>query len=439
MRDWRRHGFRALLVAWILSLSFACRTSDRPKARNAILISLDTLRADHLGCYGYHRETSPHIDALAREGILFDRAIAQATSTLPSHRSLFQSKPASETRKFALTFARVLQRTGFQTAAFTGGGNVAGKLGLSSGFDVYEEYPGGLADGLPQMESWLRKNGSSPFLVFLHTYDIHLPYDPPSPYDSLFYPQYEGPISGSDTRDVLRKIRGLPSKVGDLSLTEEDRQKIVALYDGGIRYADEYIGRLSDLLEELGLAENTALVLLADHGEEFWDHGSVIHAHTLYEEQIRVPLIWRLPQNEFAGLHVEGVVRLLDVAPTVLELLGVDTPPQFYGDSLLPMMRGEEEGSRKALSEIRLLKTWTAFPWKIHTDGTTGEARLFNLELDPREEIDLSEGHREVMQSLRTELRDYLGGDSTTDVLERDPEIQDEDLLDQLRALGYIQ
>jgi len=418
--------------------AFACGKAEPPKPRSAILVSLDTLRADHLGCYGYARETSPHIDALAGEGILFEHAIAQATSTLPSHRSLFQSRPASRIRSRGLTLAQTLSRRGLKTAAFTGGGNVAGKLGLGAGFDVYGEYPEGLSAAYPEMERWLRRNGGAPFFLFLHTYDVHLPYDPPPPFDTLYYPEYPGSVTGRGTRDLLRKIRRLPSKAGESLVSDEDREKIVALYDGGIRYTDEFIGRLRGLLHELGLEDDTVVVLLSDHGEELWDHGSVIHAHALYEEQVRVPLIWRLPESEFPGRRVSATVRLLDVAPTLLDLLGVEAPEDFLGESLLPVLRGSETPALSALSEIRLLKSWTSFPWKLHTDQRSGRARLFHLERDPEERTDVSDDNPEVVSALRSQMRAYLEGRTSTDVPEIEPGIEDEELLKQLRALGYV-
>jgi arylsulfatase A-like enzyme len=247
-------------------------------------------------------------------------------------------------------------------------------------------------------------------------------------------------VRGSGTRDLLRKVRGLPSKSSPTSLlTDEDRKKVVALYDGAIRYTDRYIGRLSALLSELGLAQNTVLVVLSDHGEEFWDHGSVIHAHALYEEQVRVPLIWRLPGKDFAGKRLDAVVRLLDVGPTVLDLLGLEAQAEFYGRSLLPMMRGADRSSGPALSEIRLKKSWTAFPWKLHTDGKTGEVRLFHLVSDPEEKNDVAEANPDVVRSLWMQTRAYLKGESSREILELDPEIEDEALRKQLRALGYIE
>ncbi|HKX45255.1 MAG TPA: sulfatase, partial [Planctomycetota bacterium] len=313
-----------VVLAGLAALWLGCSEQTTPP-RAIVVISLDTLRADHLGCYGYARPTSPNIDALAAEGVLFERAISQASSTLPAHRALFQSREASLAGGAEPTLAELLGRAGFRTVAFTGGGNVSAAFGFGRGFERYVEDPRGFAHAFDAVELWLREHAGERFFLFLHSYDVHAPYDPPPPFDSVFYPDYAGPLTGRETRALLRSLapRGEhASSAPARRLDEEDERKLVALYDGGILYADQFVGRLVLLLRELGIDDETALVLLSDHGEEFWEHGSVLHSHSLYQELVHVPLIFSLPGGRAAGARVAETVRLIDVAPTLLELLG---------------------------------------------------------------------------------------------------------------------
>ena len=323
----RRRTLLLALLCSLLGVAPAC-DGELPEPRSIILISLDTLRADHLGTYGYERPTSPNIDALAASGIVFERAISQASSTLPAHRALFQSVPASEASPQNTALAEVLGSHGLRTAAFTGGANISRAFGFDRGFSSYVDDPRGFGETFDAVEIWLRQNGQEPFFLFLHSYDIHLPYDPPPPFDTMFGEDYTGEIEGGRTREVLRRTRRLTEEgwTDRAALTEADKERIVSLYDGGIRYTDQFIGRLTLLLRELSLADDTVVVLFSDHGEEFWEHDSVLHSHTLYDELIHVPLIVALPGSELAGTRVATTVRLMDIGPMLLDLLGIEDP-----------------------------------------------------------------------------------------------------------------
>jgi arylsulfatase A-like enzyme len=402
-----------------------------------VLLCLDTLRADHLGSYGYARDTSPEIDALAAESVVFERAISQAASTLPSHRSLFQSRLASRTAREAPVVAEQLARSGFRTAAFTGGGNVSAQFGFGRGFEVYDEDRAGLAVSLPKAEAWLREVAGERFFLFLHTYDIHLPYDPPPPFDTMFGETYAGPINGESSRAVLRRQRGLdgvdPTAVE--SLGAGDRERLIALYDGGIRHADGFVGELREMLERLDLAQTTAVVLYSDHGEEFADHGSWIHSHTVYDELVRVPLIWYAPGLE--PRRVAAQVRLLDVAPTLLHMLGVRIPDSFEGRTLAPLLAGESDEHRPAVSEMGRHKSLSAFPWKLIRG--VGAPRLFDLAADAREQRDLSARLPERVADLSTALGSWLGSDAEQSVEALEPGEIDRGVSERLRELGYLE
>ena len=432
---------RKLILGLLLAVG-GC-TVEPPIPQSVILISLDTLRADHLGIYGYDRPTSPNIDALAETGIVFEQALAQASSTLPSHRSLFRSRLPSKAVGPETTLAEVLAAHGLKTAAFTGGGNVSAAFGFDQGFSSYVDDSRGFGRAFDAVEIWLRGHAEEPFFLFLHTYDIHLPYDPPAPYHEKFGAAYRGPVHGRGTLEILRQVRGFRGYKQDedsLSLTDLDRTKIVDLYDGGILYTDTYIGRLLLLLRELGLREKTAVILFSDHGEEFWEHGSVLHSHTLYQELIHVPLIFSLPGNWQAGEHITQPVRLLDVAPTLLDLLQIPIPPTFEGRSLLSLMSGKAQEPVTIAAEIKDWRARIDYPWKWIRRGYGSESQteLFNLESDPMEKHNLADQEPELINrfSNSTEPKDRL--ELNPFVRHVDFEGVEGELRAQLEALGYV-
>jgi arylsulfatase A-like enzyme len=393
-----------------------------------------------MSLYGYGRATSPHLDALAQESIVFDNALAQASATAWSHRSLFQSRLPSLAGPETPTFAEVLQAHGYQTLGLTDGGQMSRSLGFGRGFERYDELGEGLAQSLPQLEVWLRAEARAPWYVFLHTYDVHLPYAPPPPHDTAFFPEYKGPITPERTVEVCRKIRRLFEHAdfeGEVTLTAADREKMTALYDGGIRHTDALVGRLLKLLRAQGRLEDTVLVILSDHGEEFWEHGSVLHGHSLYQELLHVPLIVRLPGARHGGRRVPATVRLLDVAPTILELAGLPVPESFQGRSLVGALEGEAGEERKVTSEMGTLKTRIERPWKLILDTQEPQPMLFDLEEDPGEHSDLASRRPERVVALTEALRRSLP-DELREVPILPPGDLPPELREQLRALGYV-
>lgn len=435
----RRPSGRSLLEGALVVVAAAIGGCTSPPAANVVLISFDTVRADHLGAYGYPRDTSPQLDALAEQSVVFERAFSQASSTRPAHRALFHSRLASDVRDDDPTLAEALSRRGYETVAFTGGGNVAGALGFERGFDRYEEHDGGLAQSLPRAEEWLRaRDTSRPFLLFLHTYDAHLPYDPPEPHASLWEPEYDGPVSVSNIRDFVRAARGSQG-AGGAPVAVEDRRKVVALYDGGIHYADAWLGRLFALLRELELMDASHVVVFSDHGEEFWEHGGVVHSHTLYAELIHVPLVWRLPGGRSAGLRVAAPVALMDVAPTLLDVLGAPGEPRFRGSSLAGWVDGGTAPIRPVVSEIETLKAYVEWPWKLVWNFRSDRRELYDLARDPGEGVDVIDTHAEQADALQRRLRAALREPDSRSVPELDGAPLDEAHAERLRALGYLE
>lgn len=352
-------GSKGAFSLWYSPILYS-RGQTRP---NVVLVSVDTLRADHVGAYGYGRDTTPHLDALAGESALFRNVFASSPWTLPSHASMMTGL---EGRRHGVyyegdrmnpaqpTLASFLKDRGYATVGITGGAFVAPFYGFSRGFDSYTIGHGELAD--PQLAAraeaeaaaWLEAHAEAPFFLFLHTYQVHHPYHSPEAYAR----RYAGP----EAKRLAWNFKSDHGGWGSLfrPLPAEERQNIIDLYDGEIRYTDDaLLGPLLDKLRSLGLYDRTLLIVTSDHGEEFFEHGGWTHSWSLYNESIKVPCVIKFPGGRHAGRKVDEFVRLTDLVPTVLEVLGFD-PPQadFDGRSLVPLLDGREEGGRPVVAEL---------------------------------------------------------------------------------------
>jgi arylsulfatase len=348
---------------------------------NVVLISIDTLRPDRLGIYGYGRPTSPRLDAWAREhAVAFDAAIAAAPWTLPSHVSMLTGLSAfrhgvnfvDPAPAELLTLAEMVGASGYSTLAVTGGGYLAPWVGLHQGFDrfAYWRHRRGpreqaeLASNVDRARAWLRVNAERPFFLFFHTYEVHAPYEPRQPYFARFNESaLELPASGvgqsgggiaaeSGFVSVFTPIWGRPSKErprGDGPLPRAALPLLDALYESGIAYADQEIGRLLETLHELGIDRHTLVIITSDHGEALGENGLAGHAY-LYDFNLRVPLLLALPNGDHAGTRVAAQVQSIDIVPTVLEALGIRQPETIDGRSLLPLLSGTPPAPRAAWS-----------------------------------------------------------------------------------------
>lgn len=401
---------------------------------NLVLVSLDTLRADRLGSYGYTRNTSPGIDALADRSFVFLNAIAQFPSTPESHRSLFTGRYAFRGGR-APTLAQILRQQGYRTAGFTGGGFVHRRFGLAGGFEHYydEVEYNGLRDITPRLLTWLREGRNAPFFLFIHTYDIHCPYTPPEPYFSMFAGDYRPDFE-------LEGKCGL-NFFNQRALSAADVEFISAVYDGGVRWVDHMVEKLLAEFDALGLNEDTIFVITSDHGEALGENGFFGHGR-LSEEQIRVPLILRVPGAR--PQRIREPVQLVDVLPTALALLGIEPPPNLDGVDLTPILRGDFsfEGRRPRLtmSQPGDLAFRVDDTWLLILRRSTGEKELYNLSAASRR--DVSAAHVELTTSLEKELREIVRPRALRpNEAERRPDFDDLDprLVEQLRALGYAE
>jgi arylsulfatase A-like enzyme len=340
----------ALLLAHALLLATACGTREkRPGPPNVLLISIDTLRRDHLGCYGYGPKTTPNIDRLARRGVVFDGAVSGSSWTLPAHASMltgvYPALHALQDDGVSLpagigTLAEALGKRGYNTLGVVAHVYVSGLFGLDRGFRRFDDADARAGREAPTATAivdralrLLEEDRAEPFFAFLHFFDPHWDYAPPAPYREKFAdPSYRGPMDGT-VKSLLPYLQGKP-------MPEPDLRRTIALYDGEIAYVDAEIGRLLGAMRKMGILENTLVVVTADHGEEFREHGLLGHGHSLYEELLRVPLVFSGPGAPRGERRPERV-SLVDIAPTLLAVAGAEPLPHAQGIPLLGEGRPE--------------------------------------------------------------------------------------------------
>ena len=482
----RRFAFVAcVLGAW----GVVGAAEPRP---NVVIFSLDTLRADALGVWGEQRPTSPTLDAIATESLVFRDAISQAGVTAPSHMSLLTSlyptvhrvsnaqvamlttaaQRPDQVRSARMdprieTLATILHRHGWRTAAFVGGGNITAAMGFAAGFDLFDESPDNGFNGNREhlfddvrLRRWLALHSREPFFLFLHTYIPHAPYLPPPPWDRAFDPDYDGPIPSNrlafyhhPTESHIERMKRFWGAVDGRNPREVAHLR--ALYAGDVRYADDAVRSVRNALQKAGVWERSIIVVLSDHGEEFLEHGAFEHPGDLYDELVHVPLLMRLPGG--AARSIPGTVQLLDVMPTILQLLGLPVPEYLQGTSLLPLLHGERL-PRWAFSETvlawdveaagrrprRSVRSVRGDRWSYHLREAPGGRReeLYDRNADPREQHDRSGNpryHGKLMRLRRLMERhraacDALAGRFPGGTLVDVPELTRQ----QLEALGYV-
>jgi arylsulfatase A-like enzyme len=422
------------------------------KPHPVIIIDIDTLRADHLGCYGYHRDTSPAIDAFAAQAVVFEHAFSQAPNTPPSQTSILTGLyPSTHGMIFdedkvpdaIVTLAEALSEQDFITAGFHDGGYMSQDFNIGQGFQTYESFGGkGLARIGPKVMSWVAEHAEENFLLLIHTYDTHTPYAPPEPYRDLFLDGLEAPSPGFEpTPKIMEAIRLSVWTDEPQTLPENDMEYARALYDGGIRYVDTWVGQFLDHLNELGLDERATVVLISDHGEEFQEHGSVLH-EKLYSTVTRVPLIIRL-SGDSPHRRITEVVETIDLMPTILELVGAPQPPGLQGSSLVPLLRGRAGSDGLAFGESPFFGHRRFVATGVHQlllTKQSGAVELYNFVDDRHQQADIALTEPETTSRLEAEIAGWEGRIAGTSYRsEKDAEDVDPQTLEQLRELGYIQ
>lgn len=446
-----KHLLQLMAVFAVVAGTFYFVGKQTRPLPNVFLISVDTLRADHLSCYGYERPT-PNIDALAKDSVLFENAISQAPWTTASHMSLFTSlyptvhrvshEALSEVQTMLPT---LLQKRGYQTAAFVEATALDPRFGFNRGFDQYyrkSDDPSAHANNA-RVLNWIDEGQRhKPFFLFVHYYDVHRKYNPPLPYNTIY---------SSSIQDVDYLITGPYGR--RRGLTFQQIYDIVAMYDGEIRYLDDQLRNLFQNLRDRGLYRDSLIVLLSDHGEGFLDHSLMDHGNSLYQELLHVPLLIKLPGNRDAGKRIRNLSRLIDVFPTILDRLQIKPEQVIQGQSLLPLLRGVQvlpqpgfasgavgsecivSGSWKLIHNAELDKRLSLVPLALKA-----EYELYNLEIDPQEYGNVADSNpakrEELLNMLQAQrkINDKLNQRMNTQHKPLDHEIEE-----QLRSLGYIQ
>jgi arylsulfatase A-like enzyme len=384
-----------------------------------IVYLVDTLRADHTSLYGYHRDTTPALDAFAKDAVVFEQAIAQASWTKPSVASLFTSQLPGRHRAVQLrdvldgglvTMAEMLSSRGYAT-----GGAIANSViysqgvNFDQGFDVFvglhgaEGRPSKLVDAGVVVDAalaFLDSRQGLPTFLYVHTMDPHVPYSPPPPFDRKYQPHPTADHPGADPRTDFKE---------DL-----DRDRMIAQYDGDVAYGDQEFGRFVRGLKERGLYDRAIVVFLADHGEEFQDHGKWLHGRSVFDELVRIPLVVKFPGQRDAGKRVRDQVQEVDVLPTLLESQGlpVPKPPDIQGQPLQAVLRGEHL-DRPALSEISH-RGFVAHGMRTVKDkyvqrfSPEEDELYFDLTADPKELVNRLDTARDRVRFLRAGVEEAM-------------------------------
>ncbi len=491
---WRRTLLVSLFVA-LAALPSVARAAGPPPAPNVVLFFIDTLRADRCHCYGARRETTPNLDLMAARGTLFENAYSQASWSLPSYTTIFSSlyppvhgvtttlkAVGSQTELLSEIFARY----GYQSAAFVAGGHLTPAFGLNRGFDLYQStsYGASLSFTVPPALKWLDENGSKPFLLLVHGYDVHCPYSPPLGFSELYDPDYQGVVHqpGFLRPEVLEKIQdltyssgalasfrssyaqapgqswrrrmllppirpelgeletdepdwptalgapgqtgvqpvpvgpgGLPFKLPDFreTLSPADVEHLKAHYDGGLTYADTWLGMFLEGLERRGLRDRTIVLVAGDHGEELGEHGRFGHGHNLWDGLLRVPLVMAGP-GVAAGRRVRQTAELADVAPTLLQLCSIPPSHKHQGRSLTGLLGpvpASEDPERPGFAFETRASSIHLGRWHLIVSHTSEDAaalsdQLYDLSADPSEQKNVSSANPEVVRKLRSRLQD---------------------------------
>jgi len=438
-----------LLIASCIALTgFFGEEACAGDSSSVIVIIIDTVRADHLGCYGYDRATSPHIDAFSGECVLFRNAITPAPWTTPAIAGMFTGQyprvlgydaEAVVLDDKVLCLAEIFKNEGYATAGVISHIFVSSDLGFEQGFDLFDEEN---AQGHGHISSpsvtdkgiaFVNAHKGENFFLFLHYFDPHCDYILHEEYD--FYPSYDGDLYSGQPIEELREAAS--------RMTSEDRRYLNALYDSEIRFTDEHIGRLFQHLKDIGIYEDLTIVIAADHGEAFLERGDdwIGHTRNVYQELIHVPFMIRLP-GAGEGVTVDRKVSLLDFMPTVVGAAGLEVPEGYEHDAL-DLLDGDGDKQREfVFSETGRWgkqKTLISGDWKVTLDRIAGSTMLYDLASDPGELRNAADDDDELFRRLRAKLLeiDYDLKMARSRFRVRSPKLSPEQV-EKLKSLGYI-
>ncbi len=443
-------------LLWFSPAAFA--SAEKGESRpNLIIVLVDTLRADHLGYHGYEVPTSPRIDALAKRSAVFMNHKSHSSRTGPSVASVFTGMhprthgvvnplthfDAKGTLSSSqVTLAEILEGHGYRNFGFVGNPNVSPRFGFSQGFERYEFLTSGTASAITRRADETMKAMKSeraPFMIYLHYMEPHSSYEAPAPYHEFFAsPKYDGPVTGAH-RQLDRIV------AGKMRLSPPDLKQLVALYDQEIRYFDAHFENLLAAVERHGFDRRTIIVFISDHGEEFLDHGSVLHGYTLYEEQLHVPFFIYDPRRK-DSVRIDAETRHVDFLPTILDLLDIETKRPVQGVSLVPWINGKTKASASgpvfAQVTLRAVKTvdvvsFSTDGWKLIVNKVPKPSyELFRLADDPGERKNLHKAQPAAGRRIGKQWLSFLESIPLAEI--ESVELSEEEI-ERLRSLGYMQ
>lgn len=436
------------------------RAKQQGNRHNIVIVVVDTLRTDHVGCYGYKRNTTPNIDRLAQEGIMFRRAISSAPWTSPSVGTLLTSQHPCVLgirdefepldKRFPL-ISQVLKKHNYTTCGIVSHTLVSARLRFGMGYDYYDEVSSRVHEGIssPKVTSKaisflrdfsLREDYDRPFFLFVHYFDPHYDYLLHKRYN--YYPSYKGKIKSGNIEELWRMRR---------NMSADDIRYLLALYDSEVAFTDEGIGMLLDELKSLGFYDNTMIILTSDHGEEFMERGWIGHTITLHKELLRVPLIIKIPGCKHRT--IKSQVGLIDIVPTIYQYLGLKIPSGLEGKAL-DLNPGAHIESRPIFSETFMsqapdeedekpiaFRSVTLSDWKLIYDEIRDSKQVYNLSEDPHERNNLFGQNIEQDKKLEVLLMKWIKYTETKQKPRRDRdnnELFTPEQIERLESLGYI-
>jgi len=449
---------RLTLFVALLAAGSAVACGSRPQGPPSILLLVvDALRADHVGSYGYGRDTTPTLDKLARDSVQFLRAYSPGNNTRTSVPAILTGLYPTATgvqrhvdvlHPAVPTLTEELSRAGYATGAFVANPSLRPEVDLNRGFDVYDYDPHLNESGLPYERyetavklqtralEFLRTVKRNPYFVYIHYRDAHGPYVPPPPYDR----RYWDPAAPVTSQRFLTPREF--SRIGKYTRLPPPQtlEHYISQYDGEVRYTDDRIGEFLAQLRRLGLLDNTVVIVTADHGEAFIEHGEFDHGNELYDEELHVPLLLHLPGGHGAGSKVDVPVSGVDLLPTLAALTEVEAPTETQGRNLLPIIDAGHGRERPLFAAAESRRRAVRYEnWKLVQLKGGKRRRLFDLSTDPHEQHDLSAARPDKLRELLELLREHER--QSAQILAKRPshrERMNKETKAGLKALGYL-
>lgn len=437
--------------------------AGKAKARGVILITVDTLRADHLSVYGGPKGATPNLARLAQGSVLFQTAMAQSSTTSPSHASIMTGLYPEDHNVYSnydalgegpVTLAKHLRAQGFMTYAIVNMAHLNPEVvNLGRGFDTFVHSGNGRGAGasFDHFLSWLDNVGDAPYFAWIHLADVHTPYKPPAPFDTMFY---KGSARDANNHSLAQVWPLLPQEMANHPLFASwlagitDVHWVSAQYQGAAAYVDRELGRLFDVLEQRRALDKTAIVFTSDHGESLGEHDMYFVHMGLYEPTVHIPLITHFPGSLRQGVQVEDVVQSVDIMPTLLDYLDVPAPQHIRGRSLWPLMAGQPMAAQPAFiehagrSQIALRSAQYKYIKHLRSHHiqpsypfVAGREELYDLRRDPGELHDVAKHNPAIVRAMRAQAQAIVGSRQN---LAGGKARLDDTTLDSLRALGYV-